>query len=138
MEANKKKNKKKIIFIVAALIIVLVGIIGVGYFITVMNYRSTVEGITIRDIDLATIPDGVYHGSSEQTFISAFVEVTVQDHGITHIELDHRHDRGEDAEVISEKVIEKQTLQVDTVTGATYSSKIILQAIEDALISAVE
>ncbi|GAI95081.1 unnamed protein product, partial [marine sediment metagenome] len=31
------------------------------------------------------------------------------------------------------KVVEAQTLQVDAVSGATYSSKVILKAIENAL-----
>lgn len=32
-------------------------------------------------------------------------------------------------------VVEAQSLQVDAVSGATYSSKVILKAIEDALVN---
>ena len=60
--------------------------------------------------------------------------VRVQDHIIKDIEITkHRHDKGAAAEKITEDVIRKQSLQVDVVTGATASSKIILKAIENAL-----
>jgi major membrane immunogen (membrane-anchored lipoprotein) len=37
------------------------------------------------------------------------------------------------AEVLAERVVELQTIQLDAVTGATYSSKAILKAGEKAL-----
>ncbi len=37
------------------------------------------------------------------------------------------------AEKIPDKVLEEQSLQVDIVSGATFSSKVILKAVEDAL-----
>ncbi len=37
------------------------------------------------------------------------------------------------AEIITDKVIDTQSLQVDAISGATYSSKTILKAIENAL-----
>jgi len=37
------------------------------------------------------------------------------------------------AELITDMVIDSQSLKVDVVSGATYSSKIILKAIENAL-----
>ena len=47
--------------------------------------------------------------------------------------LEHKNGQGTPAEVIPEKVVETQTLEVDIVSGATYSSKVILKAIENAL-----
>jgi uncharacterized protein with FMN-binding domain len=47
--------------------------------------------------------------------------------------LKHVNGKGTAAESIPETVVEKQTLQVDSVSGATYSSKVILLAIETAL-----
>ena len=43
-------------------------------------------------------------------------------------------DSGEKAEEIIYEVINMQSIDVDTVSGATYSSKVILKAIENALI----
>ncbi|MFO8059504.1 MAG: FMN-binding protein, partial [Bacillota bacterium] len=81
--------------------------------------------------------DGTYDGSHEVFPVSVEVRVTVQDHRITRIELvKHTHGRGEAAEVIPDRVLEAQTLKVDAISGATYSSKAILKAIEDALLKA--
>ncbi|TYB94365.1 MAG: FMN-binding protein, partial [Kosmotoga sp.] len=52
--------------------------------------------------------------------------------------IEHNHGRGEAAEVIPEKVVEAQSLKVDIITSATYSSKVILKAIENALLKATE
>lgn len=49
----------------------------------------------------------------------------------------HNHGKGASAEIITDKVTEAQSLDVDIVSGATSSSKVILKAIEDALNSAV-
>lgn len=65
--------------------------------------------------------------------------VTVRDHLIIDIELvEHETGKGQSAEIIPKKVIEQQSLKVDHVSGATYSSKVILKAIQDALLKAVE
>ena len=96
------------------------------------------EEIAIGDVDLSTIPDGTYSGSHEAVWVGATVEVTVRDHRIIEIKLDHRHGQGEAAEVITDHVIEAQSLQVDTISGVTSSSKVILKAIEKALLNASE
>ena len=41
---------------------------------------------------------------------------------------------GNKAETIVDDVVDKQTLDVDTVSGATVSSKVILKSIENALL----
>ncbi|MBM4235910.1 MAG: FMN-binding protein [Firmicutes bacterium] len=132
-----KKNKKNI-FIVLAAILVIGGAFAAKYFSDLSSYRQAVEEITIGEVNLATIPDGTYTGSSEAVWVGATVEVTVQDHRITNIKLDHRHGQGEAAEVITDHVIEAQSLQVDIISGVTSSSKVILKAIENALLSATE
>ncbi len=43
---------------------------------------------------------------------------------------------GQPAEAIIEDVVEDQSLDVDSVSGATYSSRVILKAIEATLIEA--
>lgn len=126
-------KSKKIIFIIAALVVVIGAAAGAKYFSELSSYRETVEKISIGEVDLSTIPDGVYSGSADAVWVSATVEVTVRDQQITAIVLDHRHGQGEDAEVIPDRVIEAQSLQVDLVSGSTSSSKVILKAIENAL-----
>jgi len=130
--------KKKTGIILAVLAVVVVA----GYFIAtgiMKNIESNLEQLTdtdIANVDLSTIGDGTYSGNYAVFPVAAEVEVTVANHRITEIQLvEHRHGRGAAAEIIPAKVVEAQTLQVDTVSGATYSSKVILKAIENALIS---
>jgi uncharacterized protein with FMN-binding domain len=132
------KKNKKVLFIVLAAILVIGGAFAAKYFSDLSSYRQAVEEITIGEIDLLTIPDGTYTGSAEAVWVGATVEVTVNDHRITDIKLDHRHGQGEAAEVITDHVLEAQSLQVDIISGVTSSSKVILKAIENALLSATE
>jgi uncharacterized protein with FMN-binding domain len=132
------KKNRKVIFIILAAILVIGGAFAAKYFSDLSNYRQAVEEITIGEIDLSKVPDGTYTGSSEAVWVGATVEVTVNDHRITDIKLDHRHGQGEAAEVITDHVLEAQSLQVDIISGVTSSSKVILKAIENALLSATE
>lgn len=45
----------------------------------------------------------------------------------------HLNGLGSSAESIVDKIIEKQSLEVDAVSGATLSSKCILKAVENAV-----
>ncbi len=67
------------------------------------------------------------------------MEVKIQTNQITDITLlEHQTGEGQSAEVIVQDVLAAQSLEVDVITGATYSSILILKAIEDALEKADE
>ncbi|MDF2987081.1 MAG: hypothetical protein K0R50_2591 [Eubacterium sp.] len=123
-------------------LIILIGVIVGGYFaikgvqsfMDLRKYQKQVQDIKIENVDLSTVPDGIYVGNSEVLWIAAQVKVIVKDHKIVSIDLiNHKNERGAEAEVIPGKVVEAQSLQVDTISGATNSSKVILDAIENAL-----
>lgn len=85
-------------------------------------------------LDLTNIPNGTYEGSYTAFPVSVTLKVTVTNHQITSITiLKHDNGQGKPAEAILSDVIEAQSLQVDVISGATYSSKVILLAIQDAL-----
>lgn len=89
---------------------------------------------SIKSVDLARISDGVHQGAFASGPVSAKVEVTVKDHRILRIDLtEHKNGQGKPGEAVIDRVVASLNLQVDTVAGATYSSKAILKAIEDAL-----
>ncbi len=93
----------------------------------------------IQQIDLVSVENGVYAGSFSVFPVSVEVSVTVEDHMITDIDLvKHSNGQGKAAEVIPAKVVQAQSLAVDAVSGATYSSRVILKAIENALLSAAK
>lgn len=101
---------------------------------TLREYKEKVVAIEIEDVDLQTVADGEYPGEYDVRLVKAVVKVVVRNHRIESIELiRHANGRGAAAEVIPERVIAAQNLQVDTVSGATTSSLVILEAIERAL-----
>ena len=103
---------------------------------------SSCNTASLREIR-ASLPDmegkydGVYRGSYDLsgTPVKVTVDVTVQNQNITAVNI-VRHvcsPIGKKAEKITERIIERQSLDVDAVSGATGSSIAILKAIENAL-----
>jgi uncharacterized protein with FMN-binding domain len=113
---------------VSAFIIITLNIIGCA---------STFSDINASLPDLNNIENGIYHGvySLPNAPLSAVVDVTVQNHFLTAIKLiEHNCSPiGKKAESIIDRIISRQSLDVDAVSGATLSSKTILKAVENAL-----
>ncbi|UZQ51234.1 FMN-binding protein [Clostridium kluyveri] len=127
-------NVKKIVLSAVCIVILVVGIIGGKYLISVQEYKKAIEELKISNVDLSKVSDGKYTGSYDVGYVGAKVAVTVKNNKIVDITLlSHKNERGKPAEVIPEKVVKAQSLQVDTISGATNSSKVILKAIENAL-----
>lgn len=127
------KGRNRVILIVLILLIVI--------FLAILGAKAYLEAnlekladLPVSNVDLSKVKDGVYTGSYKAFPVAAEVKVTINNHKITEIEL-IKHDNGQGgaAEVIPSKVVEAQSLEVDIVSGATYSSKVILKAIESAL-----
>jgi uncharacterized protein with FMN-binding domain len=89
----------------------------------------------VNELNLEGLMDGVYEGEyMEALATNAKVEVTMEDGQIVDIVLlKHSNGRGEDAEGIIEDILESQSILVDDVSGATYSSRVIKLAVIDAL-----
>lgn len=87
------------------------------------------------DIDISGIPDGVYQGEYDAAkYIYAKVEVHIDQGRISAIDLvEHRNERGKPAERIIDDIIGRQSLAVDSISGATNSSEVIKQAVENAV-----
>jgi uncharacterized protein with FMN-binding domain len=81
------------------------------------------------------VTDGVYEGSATIWPVKAVVKVTVENRRIARIDiLEHRTMLGGPAEeVIPAKIIEKQSTDVDVVSGATMSSDAIMNAVQLAI-----
>ena len=126
-------KKKTVLFVIMFLL--LVGfVLGILYLKSVSDYKQAVRETTFEDINISDIPDGVYVGEYDVDFIYAKVEVTVQNGEITNINiLEHRHERGKTAEVITDSIVDEQKIDVDAISGATNSSTVIKKAVENAL-----
>lgn len=133
------KKKTKVILSVAV-IVVIIGITALSLYLkSVSNYKNKVAAMTIQNVDLTKIPDGTYEGDCNVDYIYAKVKVAVKDNTITNIDLvEHKNGRGKPAERIVDDIVKKQSVKVDTVSGATNSSKIIMKAVENAFPSEVK
>jgi uncharacterized protein with FMN-binding domain len=126
------KHKKLLIAFIVIIIIVGVAVIS---FITTMNkHISAYNNFDFTKIDLAGIPDGTYVGSEDGSLVKASVSVTVKDHIITQVKiLSHDCGKGKPAEVIVDDIVKNNSLDVDAISGATFSSDVIKMAVYNAL-----
>lgn len=137
-EMLKDISKKNIILAVFLIFICALVVVALVFKKANANLDALAQKPLAR-INLLAVKDGTYAGSYKAFPVSAVVEVTVEDHKITCIEV-IRHSYGEDGpiETMAERVLEAQSLRVDLVTGATFSTKAILVATEDALKAALK
>ena len=92
------------------------------------------QALEIGTVDLNTVADGEYIGVCQNKILIAVVKVRVQNHEITDIEvLEHKASYMGQAERIAGEVCAEQTLEVDAISGETFTSDTVLKAIENAL-----
>jgi RnfABCDGE-type electron transport complex G subunit len=89
------------------------------------------------DINISEIPDGIYEGSGEGFYGPITVEVEVSGGQIVSIVITGQDETPEyfreSNPLIPERIIEEQSLDIDTSTGATFSAKGIVEAVLNAL-----
>jgi uncharacterized protein with FMN-binding domain len=129
-------KRKRIVILGIVLLVLAAAALGIrGFLKNIESNLAKLADMVPAQIDLAALEDGTYTSSYSVFPVSAKVSVTVKDHRITAINLiEHKNGQGAPAEAIPGKVLEAQSLQVDSISGATYSSKVILKAIENALL----
>lgn len=117
------------------ILIVLVLIVSIGGFMGYTQYKlNKLVQMPISNVAIERVDDGIYEGNYSVFPVTVKLNVTVKGHRITEILiLEHINGQGGKAEAIADQVIEKQSLQVDIISGASYSSKVILKALENAL-----
>jgi uncharacterized protein with FMN-binding domain len=95
---------------------------------------EAIKALKIEDISIGSVRGGTYEGFQDHRIVTAKVRVTVRDGRIADILLlEHKHGPKHGADAIIGHVLDKQSLIVDAISGATYSSKVVLKAIELAL-----
>ncbi|KNZ40933.1 FMN-binding protein [Acetobacterium bakii] len=125
---------KKVMIIILSIVGVLVLLVG-GGLIYITSGLETGENLAINAVDLSKIEDGTYSGSYEAGRWTNTVEVTVSDQKIAqiHVVKTVSFENQEATNEIINSVIEKQNTTVDTISGATVTSKAYLKSIENAL-----
>ncbi len=117
---------------VALVVLIIIGF--AGFQIASRKIVSDAVALPIEEIDIGKIEDGKYLGNYAIFPVKVSVETTIQQGKITQIDLlEHFNGKGAAAEAILDRIIEKQSLQVDGVSGATVSGVAIKKAVEDSL-----
>lgn len=132
---SKRRIIKKVFIGILVIILGMAAVFYVGLQMKLKEFSREISNIEINDVNLNRIRDGVYVGEYQvNEAVGAILRVTVKNNKITNIEfVEHRCGRGKKAEAITDRVIDKQSLNVDAISGATGSSIVILKAIENAI-----
>lgn len=131
-------NKKIIKRIIAAVLLISI-FFSLGYCMRVARYKTAVKALSFNEVNLNEIPNGEYVGSCDVGLISATVNVDIEDGRIENIDLvKHKNGKGKAAEGIVGDIVQQQKIDVDAISGATNSSKVIKKAVENALESSKE
>jgi uncharacterized protein with FMN-binding domain len=127
--------KSKVIRVVVAFVVIFILMASAaGYYS--LNGMQEMRRIVINDVDLLQVEDGTYIGVfDEGNRWSNTVSVMVYGHKYIGINIvkDQTFHRDEITDELIDRIIDAQSLAVDTVSGGTISSKGYLKAIENAL-----
>lgn len=126
---------KKVLKIVLIIIILMILTAAGGiYYLT--RGMDDVKEMSLNGINLNSISDGTYYGSCESGRWTNTLEIYVENGRISRIDVskDVRFVQEGVSNDLFVKVISAQDTRVDTISGATITSKAYLKAIENAFV----
>lgn len=139
------KHWKEGLFLLPA--VGLVSAAAVGFYLNTPTFSKityptkTVEAAEEKEKAEGNYTDGTYQGTGTGFKGDVTVEVQVKNHQITTIDvLSYVDDKAffERAKKLIDNIIEQQTWEVDAVTGATFSSRGIKEAVRNAITGSTE
>ena len=106
----------------------------------VLEGCATASPPVLGPVSHKSLIDGEYESSYRSGPVKVITKVTIAGQRITNVELlQHRTWKGKSAEnVIPARIIENQSTEVDVVSGASMSSQVIMNAVQDALNKAMK
>lgn len=125
----------KTVFKIAGIIFIVFLLIGGGFVFYLSRGLEEVSNMSIEDVNISALEDGVYNGKYDGGRWTNEVEVTINDSKITNINLvkDVVFSKPEVKQEMLNKVIEEQSIDVDAISGSTVTCKAYLKSIENAL-----
>ena len=126
-------KKRKVLLVLGFVIILAV----VGFAVVRNMEQGLLDLIElpVGEVDFSVMADGTYGGKYRRFPVAAEVTAVVEDGILTEIKLlNHSHGPGYGDDAILNDVLANQSLQVDLLSGATYSSVVVLKAIEMAFV----
>ena len=143
--ARGKRRGLRVFFIVLACILGVIVIGGGIAFAVFEPGRREAASIVIEDVDFGRLKDGVYVGEyvgAKDHLRDAKVQVTVKGGQLEKVDvtggaLAQKQQQeirgGQTLQSLFDRVIQKRSLQVDAISGATITTKTHLKALENAL-----
>jgi uncharacterized protein with FMN-binding domain len=137
-----KRKRKMIGWIIALCIVVVLGISGAYGWSKIMKEHKEARSLPLDAVDFENLNDGTYQGyyaGGMYQWRENSCEVIVNNGKVSDIKMTASKDPGAEntsAPMLYDRVIAEQSLQVDTISGATLTSKAYLQAVENALVQA--
>lgn len=139
----KGKGKRNMLGWIIALVVVVVLAVagGIGWSFLSKEHKEA-RSLPLNKVDFKKLSDGKYHGAyagGMYKWRTNECDVTVTGGKVADIQLAGTIDPGADNtdyKMLYNRVITQQSLQVDTISGATLTSKAYLQAVENALVQA--
>ncbi len=139
-ENGKKKSIIKGCLIALMIIVVLVAVGGgIGWSMLSKEHREAAS-LPLNKVNFDRLSDGKYHGvypGGMYKWRYNECDVTVSNGKVSDIQLTSTNDPGAEntnQKMLYDRVIEAQSLQVDTISGSSLTSKGWLQCIENALV----
>lgn len=129
---NVKRNiKQKTVIMILLPIIVITSVFATVHFMALSKIRNT----PIKNVNLTKISDKTYKGKAKAGNYTYIVEVKIKNHKIINIEgsCNRKSPYVTYAKGVFTKIIKQQKIDVDSVTGATTTSKAFMEAVENAL-----
>jgi uncharacterized protein with FMN-binding domain len=129
------------LWIALAVVAVLGATGGYGWSLLMKEHKEA-RSLPLNAVDFSRLSDGTYHGAyagGMYKWRANECDVTVTKGKVSSIQLVGSKDPGSkntQVDVLYDRVIQAQSLQVDTISSATLTSKAWLQAVENALIQA--
>ncbi|MGL5352677.1 MAG: FMN-binding protein [Clostridium sp.] len=130
------------------IILTVVHIVEVGGFVGINRVLDSVKSDLKIEQPLekdgkAIYKDGVYEGVGYGYRPNLKVEVTIKGGSIDSVSIKSHNEVGQRFylpafDSLPKEIVEKQTTEVDMISGATYSSRGIIQAVDDALSKATK
>ncbi len=141
---NGKGKAKMLIVVLAVLAVLLIGggIAGAVSWSRLQKEHAEARSLPLNAVDFGNLNDGTYHGDyagGMYGWRAGTCDVTVADGKVVAIKMVSTKDPGAgntDQQMLYDRVIASQSLQVDTISGATLTSKGWLQCVENALVQA--
>ena len=138
---KKKKRGKGCLIALMIVFVILAAAGGIGWLLLTKEHREAAS-LPLNAVNFDKLNDGSYHGAYAGGMFKWRInecDVTVTNGKVVDIQLGSTIDpaaENMDHEELYARVIKAQSLHVDTISGASLTSKAYLQCIENALIPA--